>query len=43
MVLSTVSLALLAFGVLCKYYGLLYGRVDKPLNGDLRMTNDGAV
>ena len=20
-----------------------YGRVDKPLNGDLRMTNDGAV
>ena len=42
-VLSTVSLALLAFGVFCTCCGLLHGRVDKPLNGDLRMTNDGAV
>ena len=42
-VLYTVSLALLAFGVFCTCCGLLYGRVDKPLNGDLRMTNDGSV
>ena len=42
-VLSKISLALLAFGVLCTCCGLLYSRVDKPLNGDLRMTNDGAV
>ena len=34
---------LLLFLHLVSCCGLLYGRMDKPLNGDLQMTNDGAV